>query len=155
MIENRKIQILNFTSKELADIQEYIRELMPVYNQIMVRKIVALVRKEEGGKKNLIPRDERMSKFESVYIDVHGDGQHYCLNKGEEHASSTIYFQIINKNIGEGFLYQRCSSPKSYNSELCRNYVHPKDGELIHDEPLLIIVSIRKNESLFNRCTGE
>jgi len=87
---------------------------------------------------------EQMSRFESVYINVHGYGQHYCHNKGQEHGSNSIYFQIINKKFKEGYLYQRCFSHKTYNSELCRNYAFPKEGEMIDDDVYLILFPMEK-----------
>jgi hypothetical protein len=143
MIRNRETVILDFTPQECNRIQECIRDIMPDYNQIMLRKITAVVRKE-GKKKTLIPRDEKMSRFECVYINVHGYGQHYCHNKGDEHGSNTIYFQIINKDLMKGYLYQRCFSHKSYNSKLCRNYVFPKDGEIIDEDVYLLLFPLEK-----------
>jgi hypothetical protein len=117
---------------------------MPHYNQIMVRKIVAVVGKEVKRKKGMRPRDEKMSKFECVYISVHGNGQHYCHNKGGEHGSYKIYFKIINYKFMEGYLYQGCSSHKSYNSEICKDYLFPKDGEIIDEDVYLLLFPLEK-----------
>lgn len=47
------------------------------------------------------------------FVDVEGEGKHYCLNKKppSEHASSTIYFQATNKGERRG-LVVRCRCPK-------------------------------------------
>ena len=140
---DNKTVTLDFTPQECNRIQECIREIMSDYNQIMLRKIVAVVRKE-GKKKIMIPRDEKMSRFECVYINVHGYGQHYCHNKGDEHGSNTIYFQIINKDLMKGCLYQRCSSPKTYYSKIWKDYLFPKDGEIIHEDVYSLLFPFEK-----------
>ena len=44
----------------------------------------------------------------------------------------------------EGYLYQRCFSHKSYNSQCCRNYVFPKGGEAIDDDVYLLLFPLEK-----------
>jgi hypothetical protein len=94
MIENKETVALDFSPDR---IQKCKRELMPTYNEFVIRKMVAVVRNDTKKKKNSTPINERMSRFESVYIIVDGgDGKqhYYCHNKGEDHM---VLVQFISK----------------------------------------------------------
>lgn len=69
-----------------------------------------------------IRTDKKASRPSTWLIHVDGIGSHHCLNKGDIHNTSSIYFMIS----PDGKLYQKCNSIKPIERPvghaLCSNY---------------------------------
>ncbi len=90
--------------------------------KILVEKAI---REYNANYKDIILTDLRTDKNVrpcSWLCTVEGYGSQYCLNKGANHNSSSIYFKITPK----GFLYQRCNCRKKIvrlgGSKICPEY---------------------------------
>lgn len=83
-------------AKAVASINE-------IYRNIVVDKITLMKKKEYR-----------------VFPKSNCDGSHWCLNKGGDHGSSTVYFSIKQEGIS-----QRCWCLKSFNGQQCRKFHGP------------------------------
>lgn len=98
-----------------------------------------------------------MSRFESVYINIHGYGQHFCKKQGRRTWKQYNIFSDYQQKISvkDIWLYQRCFSQNTYNSSLCRNLAFPKDGEIKDDDVYLLPPSVPSRKSCRRKGTGK
>lgn len=110
--------------KRLATIEKFIREnICNVYSQVHIRKVfesqitrkvppksssgMKMINSMVGAHSGTQPPQPSTIKSNRYLVNIAGVGSTYCMNKGSEHTSNSVYF-IITKDC----CFQRCFSKK-------------------------------------------
>ena len=109
-----------------------------VENESIFTLVQAAIREYNENYKDITLLDLRTNKKTrpSTWLcTVDGIGSNFCLNKGKNHTTSSIYFIIT----PEGNLYHKCNSPKPierpYGNKYCSDYcsTHRPLPDLVKD----------------------
>lgn len=111
--------------RRLSVIEKFVREsVCEAYSSVQIRKVCEsqliqkVLPKANGGSKLInslvgahsgtIPPSPPVSVSNRYLVNIAGVGSTYCMNKGAEHTSNSVYFIITSS-----YCYQKCFSRKS------------------------------------------
>ena len=172
--------------RRLSVIEKFIRgNVCNAYSSVQIRKVCEsklikkVAKKASGGSKMMnslvgahsctIPSSPEVTVSNRYLVNVAGIGSTYCMNKGAEHTSNSVYFII-----SESHCYQKCFSRKSEvraGGTTCAEYksggvnvpsyvssvLFPGEGSASNDNvPSFIpqsVVTVKKNKSKKRRRT--
>jgi hypothetical protein len=111
MIKNT--EKFNVDFQVINAIEKIINGLAPAFAKITVKNIT---------KSSITPKENAKTSKVSFWVRVSGFGSRFCLNKGSEHSSSTIYFVITQNGISQKCF---CKKNDQRHSGSCSKFTSP------------------------------